>query len=196
MCEARNAGGTLLNQYFLYGETISGSNYFYTKDRLASVRELTDSSGNLQAEYSYEPYGRVTQLQGSLASDFQYAGYYLHASSGLNLAVYRVYNASLGRWIERDPINEGGGVNLYAYVLNSPITNRDPLGLVCPLHKQTRQKCLDCCARRAEKAKDKCRKDFEKDGDLKKYLQCIKDAIEDKKRCNLECLINPDSCAD
>jgi hypothetical protein len=34
MCESRNSGGSLLNQYFPYGQTISGSNYFYTKDRL------------------------------------------------------------------------------------------------------------------------------------------------------------------
>jgi RHS repeat-associated protein len=160
MCEARNAGDSLLNQYFSYGQTISGSNYFYTKDAPpGSVRELTDSSGNIQAQYSYDPYGRVTQLQGSLASDFQYAGYYFHAQSGLCLAVHRGYNSSLGRWLSRDPVTDPAftllisprefsnrspmvihnvngreastspEINLYAYVANAPLLFNDPSGL-------------------------------------------------------------------
>jgi RHS repeat-associated protein len=129
-CEARNAAGSVTAQYFLYGQTIGGSNYFYTKDQPpGSIRELTDSSGNMQAQYGYDPYGRVTKLQGSLASDFQYAGYYFHAPSGLSLTKYRNYRASLGRWLNRDPIGEVGGVNLYAYVRNEPIGLTDPLGV-------------------------------------------------------------------
>jgi RHS repeat-associated protein len=125
MREARDGTGSLLNQYFPCGQTISGSNYFYTRDHLGSVRELTDSSGNIQAQYSYDPYGKVTQLQGSLASDFQYAGYYFHAPSGLNLAVHRAYDANLGRWINRDPI-----LSLIecTYVHNRPTNFVDPMG--------------------------------------------------------------------
>jgi RHS repeat-associated protein len=136
MCEARDGSGTLLNQYFRYGQTISGSNYVYSTDQLGSVREMTDTSGNIQAQYTYDPYGRVTQLQGSLTSDFQYAGYYFHAPSGLNLAVHRAYNATFGRWISRDPIKESGGVNLYAYVRNNVVEFTDYMGLFnysCPL---------------------------------------------------------------
>jgi hypothetical protein len=43
-----------LNQYFRYTQTISGSHYFYMMDHLGSVREMTDSSRNIQAEYSYD----------------------------------------------------------------------------------------------------------------------------------------------
>jgi hypothetical protein len=39
----------------------------------------------------YGMFGEVTQTVGTLASDFQYAGYYFHAPSGLNLTTYRAY---------------------------------------------------------------------------------------------------------
>jgi hypothetical protein len=45
------------------------------------------------------------------------------------LTVNRAYNAQLGRWINRDPIQESGGVNLYDYVNNNPISSRDFTGL-------------------------------------------------------------------
>jgi len=42
----------------------------------------------------------------------------------------RFYDPKLGRFISEDPIGfEGGDVNLYGYVGNSPTGKRDPLGL-------------------------------------------------------------------
>src|SRR5262249_23192933 len=34
-----------------------------------------------------------------------------------------------GRWINRDPIGERGGLNLYTYVLSDPLNASDPFGL-------------------------------------------------------------------
>jgi len=43
----------------------------------------------------------------------------------------RDYDASIGRWVSKDPILFGGGqANLYVYVGNDPINRRDPSGLV------------------------------------------------------------------
>ncbi len=128
-CEERDASGTLTKQFFAMGQTLSGSNYFYIFDHLGSIRGMTDSSGNVVAQYQYGMYGEVTQTVGTLASDFQYAGYYFHAPSGLNLTTFRAYNPSLGRWINRDPIGEKGGVNLYEYAANLPTSVIDPSGL-------------------------------------------------------------------
>jgi RHS repeat-associated protein len=40
----------------------------------------------------------------------------------------RFYNPNLGRWLSRDPIEEDGGLNIYAYCINSPANGIDALG--------------------------------------------------------------------
>src|SRR5690606_7582739 len=109
----------VVSQYFKRGHITSGSNYLYTLDHIESIREVTNGSGTIQAQYSYYPYGQKIKIAGvGQEADFQYAGYYFHAPSGLNLSKFRPYKPSLGRWINRDPILENGGTNLYAYVNN------------------------------------------------------------------------------
>lgn len=41
----------------------------------------------------------------------------------------RYYNPGTGRWLSRDPANEDGGINLYAFVENNPVNEYDGLGL-------------------------------------------------------------------
>jgi RHS repeat-associated protein len=123
-----SSSSNVTKDYCALGENRAGTNYFYTKDHLGSIRELADDSGNIQAQYCYAPYGQPTKLQGSLDCDFQYAGYFYEATSGFNLTRSRAYDPSLGRWISRDPIGESGG-NLYGYTANAPVNWRDPLGL-------------------------------------------------------------------
>jgi RHS repeat-associated protein len=43
---------------------------------------------------------------------------------------HRYYTTSTGRWVSRDPIGEGGGFNMYAFVQNSPIDLIDVNGLI------------------------------------------------------------------
>jgi len=72
-----------------------------------SIREVTNSSGTVVYQSSYDPYGRQTQISGTgPVPDFGYAGYYYHAPSGLSLAVHRAYSPTLGRWLSRDPIQD------------------------------------------------------------------------------------------
>ena len=42
--------------------------------------------------------------------------------------LYRYYDPLLQRWINRDPIAENGGLNVYQFVANNPTTYRDHFG--------------------------------------------------------------------
>ena len=129
LCEERNnKGATVTKRFFGEGEQISGVNYFFTRDHLGSVREMTDVFGAIQVRYDYDPYGRRTKIFGSLDADFGYARMYYHAASGLNLTLYRAYDSDLGRWNSRDPLAEAAGLNLYDYVGNDPVNYSDALG--------------------------------------------------------------------
>jgi RHS repeat-associated protein len=134
IAEERDAtGANVTKRYFAEGDQRVGGadagNYYYTRDHLGSIREVTDANGNLVAQMAYDVWGNESVIQGNMNVDFGFTGHYFHQASGLNLAMYREYSPTLGRWINRDPIAEKGGPNLYAYVNDEPINRFDPLGL-------------------------------------------------------------------
>lgn len=49
-------------------------------------------------------------------------------ASGLVYFGYRFYVPHLGRWLNRDPQQEQGGINLYGYVHGDPLGYVDPDG--------------------------------------------------------------------
>jgi RHS repeat-associated protein len=130
LAEERDASNSVTKRFYGLGQQISGTSYYYAQDHLGSIREMTDGSGTIQARYDYDPYGRTTKVSGSLESDFEFAGYYRHLPSRLDLTLRRGYSDDLGRWLSRDPIGENGGINVYGYVQNNPISFSDPLGLL------------------------------------------------------------------
>jgi len=50
-------------------------------------------------------------------------------ASDVHFYGYRYYSSELGRWLNRDPMEEYGGVNLYVAFRNNSISSIDPLGL-------------------------------------------------------------------
>jgi len=128
--EERDASNNVTKRFFKLGEQASGANYYFVKDHLGSIREMTDATGAVRARYEYDPYGRQTKVSGDLESDFGFTGFYRHQRSGLNLTLYRAYDPELGRWTSRDPLAEKAGLNLYAYVSNRPLDAIDPTGLI------------------------------------------------------------------
>ena len=58
-----------------------------------------------------------------------YAGYVRDPTTGLLLARHRWYDASVGRWITRDPAGYVDGLSLYLYARGNPFGLVDPMGL-------------------------------------------------------------------
>ena len=117
------------------GERIGGpdaGNYYYSRDHLGSVREVTNATGALKAQYDYDAWGNQIVVTGNMSFDFGYTGHYRHAPSNLYLAEYRAYDPTVARWISRDPVENPEikeGPNLYWYVRNNPLNSWDPEGL-------------------------------------------------------------------
>ena len=56
-------------------------------------------------------------------------GAYTDNETGLVLMGHRYYDAGTGRFLTRDPMGYGGGINLYGFTGNNPVNEMDPLGL-------------------------------------------------------------------
>jgi uncharacterized protein RhaS with RHS repeats len=65
LCEERDStGATVVKRFYPQGVQLGVDNYFYTRDHLSSVRELTDVQGAVRARYDYDPYGRRRRSAG------------------------------------------------------------------------------------------------------------------------------------
>ena len=135
------AGSPVSTQYFEQGMILGATPYYYIKDKLGSVMDLVSNTGSLAAQYVYDPYGNQSIFSGTITSDIGYAGYFYHAASKLDFALFRAYDPSHARWLNRDPIGERGGLNLYAYADESPVSKTDPSGLAVNFGA-----CVSTCA--------------------------------------------------
>ncbi len=105
--------------------------YCYGWDVNKNVTEVFDAQGTIAAAYDYSPYGAVTST-GSLVQPVQWSGEMHDDDLALVYYNYHYYNPKDGRWINRDPIAEQGGWNLYGFVGNTPILKTDILGRQFP----------------------------------------------------------------
>jgi RHS repeat-associated protein len=112
--------------------------------------------GQVSANLEYDAFGREVRVSsltvpptgtppglvaGGLYADalpFHFSTKFTDPESGLNYYGYRFYDARDGRWLNRDPIAESGGVNLYGMVGNNVTSSLDVLGLK---YKSTKGAC-------------------------------------------------------
>jgi RHS repeat-associated protein len=118
-----NIGGIL-------ARTVSGANRFYHYDGSDNVVQVTKGDKTTMATYEYDAYGVVTSSSGTEANSnpYRYQAKEVHTRTGFVDFGYRFYSPSLGRWINRDPIEESGGLNLYVAFTNDPINVWDEYG--------------------------------------------------------------------
>jgi RHS repeat-associated protein len=104
------------NRYFAHGN--------------GNITYLVNSSQGLAASYRYDPFGKTVSSSGTLASAnvYRFSSKEIHVNSGMYYYGYRFYDPNLQRWLNRDPLRERGGPNLFSFVLNDPVDRVDALG--------------------------------------------------------------------
>src|SRR5579884_1648043 len=98
------------------------------RDALGSTIGLVNAGGAIATSYGYEPFG-ATAASGAASSDSHRFTGREQDPTGLYYLRNRYYNPMLGRFLSPDPIGIAGGINLYAYTFDDPMSWVDRLGL-------------------------------------------------------------------
>jgi RHS repeat-associated protein len=113
----------------------SGGTYRIISDHLGSPRLVVDAnSGNGVETINYDEFGNETDVlasplpTGYVRIPFGFSGGLYDPETGLVRLGARDYDASVGRWTNKDPIRFEGSINLYGYVLSDPVNRIDPTG--------------------------------------------------------------------
>lgn len=113
-------------------DAATAKTHIHLYDRNGNVAGLVDAdTRNRSATYDYDAFGQLTVCYGDYArtNPFTFSTKFTDFATGLRYYGYRWYSPMHGRWLSQDPIQEKGGINLFAYVLNNPLTELDVLGL-------------------------------------------------------------------
>ncbi len=125
---AGGVGGLLL-----IDDELTSKRYYPIYDGSRNITGLYDQKGALVASYEYDAFGRIIlQSSGDYSDDnpFRFSTKYTDDETGLVYYGHRYYEPDLGRFINRDPIEEDGGLNLYGFVGNDPVNFHDYLGMI------------------------------------------------------------------
>jgi RHS repeat-associated protein len=136
--QTRYVTGDVADQ--LFARVTSGAVSWFLTDYEGSVRNLTDSSGNVIDTIAYDAYGNITGESSSAAGGRRkYDGGEADSETGYTFFKERYYNPATGSWTEQDPIAfSAGDTNLYRYASNGPTDWTDPTGLDVRSNKRER----------------------------------------------------------
>ena len=131
---AQGAGGVggLLSVRWYPSPLIVPTNFYYCYDGNGNVTALVNNNdGTIAAQYEYGPFGEVLRADGYLGAtnSMRFSTKYNDLESELVYFGFRYYNPLVGRWLNRDPIEEAAGSSLYALLSNDPCSQTDVLGL-------------------------------------------------------------------
>jgi len=122
---------------FVFGSKANVPDYYTTStgtfrvlsDHLGSPRLVVDTaSGSVVEEIDYDEFGNVVNDTSPGSTPFGFAGGLYDTDTGLVRFGARDYDESVGRWTSKDPLGFNGGMNLYGYALNDPVSAIDPDG--------------------------------------------------------------------
>jgi len=118
---------TLTERVFIY-------KYFYLHDRLGSVRQLVNTSGNVVNSYTYDPWGNAfpSETSETVDNDIEFANYQWDDTVGMYYLNARWYDPVILRFTGRDPVRgklqKPLSLHVYLYCVNDPVNGIDPSG--------------------------------------------------------------------
>jgi RHS repeat-associated protein len=183
---AGGVGGMLSESSPITSNPITFNSSYPTYDGNGNVSEYLDSTGQVIAHFEYDPFGNtVVNTDTGNQFTYRFSTKPTAFETGLYYYGYRYYDPMTGRWPSRDPIEESGGINLYAFVYNDGIYIIDKNG-ENPLYRALLLKIAERAAKKtAEKAvkeaTEKAAKEAAKKA-AKEAAKKAKDAL--KKECD------------
>ena len=118
--------GTLVTVTHQAGSSTSGTLYAHPNHRGDVI--LTRSGGTTVGRYDYAAFGTLQSQTGPDVCRLKFSTKERVTSSGFRYYGSRFYAPSWQRWVNRDPLRESAGLNLYRFWWNNPGSFYDPDG--------------------------------------------------------------------
>ena len=99
---------------------------YYFHDGNKNVSDLVSLSGDV-VHYAYTPFGTPI-VSAPSENPLAFSSEYYDFALGYVYYNYRHYDPVIGRWLQRDPLAEMGGINLFSFLSNAPLASIDVLG--------------------------------------------------------------------